>query len=80
MNLVLIISNLPDNIRPEGHVEDLPDFIEIEESDFSKYEPSAASSSLAPSSSRSRLAEEVFPCDCKWPHDLKEGTKPFVLM
>lgn len=55
-----------------GHAPDMPDFIEIDESDFSKYEPSGGKlESLQ--AGRSRLAEEVFPCDCHWPSSWHGG-------
>lgn len=60
-------------MEDEGHARDLPDFIEIDENDFSKYESSSGPSNVSPKSSRSKLSEEVFPCDCSWPHGWREG-------
>lgn len=57
--------------------EDIPDFLYIEENDFSKYERS--SNLPAASSSKGKLAEEVFPCDCRWPGDWNIGMKMVAL-
>ena len=61
-----------------AHAVDMPDFIEIEESDYSKYEPSGGKSEST-QAGRSRLAEEVFPCDCHWPSSWNGGSLYFYL-
>lgn len=47
----------------------MPDFIHIEESDYSKWERSSGPGAAGPAAggSRDKLAEEVFPCECRRP-------------
>ena len=63
-------------LEPGLDEQDIPDFLYIEENDFSKYE---RSSTLPSASSKGKLAEEVFPCECRWPGDWNAGTGDLYL-